>query len=136
MTRYYGLAVVSGCLWGVAAYFLSLKVFDSSIVGGMLASPFIGLAVGRLLRPTYRFKRKWQALLSLPALYLAAALFGLAVGAYEAFWVREFNRPAGEVIFETVLAWLWGLTFLFYFVALWPLAFLNHRLLGRHCRLA
>ena len=134
MRRYYGLAVVSGCAWGAIAYALSSWAVNSAIAGGVLASPFIGLAVGRLLRPAYKFGKKWQALLSLLALYSAAALFGLAVGLYDAFWLDRPDRGAGEVILQAVIAYLWGLTFLFYFVVLWPLAFLNHRLLGRYYR--
>jgi hypothetical protein len=134
MRRYYGLAILSGCAWGVIAYALSSWAVNSNITGGMLASPFIGLAVGLLLRPAYKLGNKWRALLSLLALYFTAALFGLAVGLYDAFWRDIPNRITHAVILQSVLAYLWGLTFLFYFVLLWPLAFLNHRLLERHNR--
>jgi hypothetical protein len=132
MRRYYGLAVASGCVWAVIAYALSSWAVNSAITGGLLASPFIGLVVGRLLRPAYKFRKMWQVLLSLLALYVAAALFGLAVGLYDAFWLDIPNRTAAEVVLQAVVAYVWGLTFLLYFVALWPLAFLNHRLLGRY----
>ena len=41
------------------------------------------------------------------------------------------HRIPHGVMLQAVLAVLWGLTFTGYFVVLWPLAYLNHSLLGR-----
>jgi hypothetical protein len=94
-----------------------------------LASPFIGLAIGAL---SARFHARWRrgrVLFSLLTLYLAASLFGLALSFYDLFVRGVGPGPNLESLFSGVLATLWGLTFGGYFVFLWPLAHLNHKLL-------
>ena len=68
-----------------------------------------------------------RAAIALLTVYCAAALFGAAGGL--AHFVFDFGAgilrfPIGIV--ESVWAFVWGLTFLGYFIVLWPLAYLNH----------
>ena len=131
MKKYCWLSVLSGCVWAVIAYVLSFGAFGSIIVGGLIASPFIGLLVGMLYRPAYKLPKVDQFFLSLVTLYLAAAVFGLAVGFYDAYWRAIPNRMSSEVILQAVISAVMGITFTGLVLLLWPLAFLNHRLLSR-----
>jgi len=45
--KYLVLSILSGCLWAAIAYCFFRKSMTPSIWGGVVASPFIGLAVGR-----------------------------------------------------------------------------------------
>jgi hypothetical protein len=92
------------------------------------------LLVGLIYRPAYRLPKVVQVFVSLLTLYFAAALFGLAVGTYEALWRDVPNRITSAVIMEGMWATLWGVTFTGCLVLLWPLAFFNHRLLGNSSR--
>ncbi len=128
LTKYSWLSIFSGCVWAVVAYLLSFELFGSLIMGGLLAAPLIGLLVGTLYRPAYKFSHMGQTFLSLITLYLAAIAFSLAIGIYDVLWSGVPDRHSGEVIMQPVLATLWGVTA--YIWILWPMAFLNHRLLG------
>jgi len=100
------------------------------VLGGMLASPLIGLLIGFIFLPAYKLPKFVQFALSLITLYLAVAMFGVAVGLYDAS--RNIpNRIATAVILQSIIAAVMGVTFTGYMLVLWPLAFLNHRLLRR-----
>ncbi len=116
MNRYYFASAVSGLGWSLLALFLGGRHLKGALLGGVLASPLIGLLVGRLYLSAYALGTGGRAVASLATLYLSAALFGLAGG-------------AGDPQF--FFAVLWGLTFTGYFVLLWPLAYLNHSLIAR-----
>jgi hypothetical protein len=103
----------------------------SIIWGGVIASPLIGLLMGMLYKPAYKLPKVGQVFVSLTTLYLAATLFGLAMGIYDAYWRAIPNRRTSGVVIQAVLAPIWGLTFLGYFMALWPLSYFNHKVLGR-----
>lgn len=111
-------------------YLLSLGVFPPGVVlGGLLVSPLIGLFIGLIFRPAYKLPRFAQFALSLVTLYVAVSLFGLAVGLSDA--ARDIpNRFTFEVILQAVIASIMGVT-MGYVLILWPLAYLNHRLLAR-----
>ena len=128
---YYWMSALSGCVWALLAYALILDAMGSLIWGGVIASPLIGLLIGLLYRPAYKFSKVGQVFSSLITLYIAVTLFGLAMGIYDAYGHSIPNRIHSEVILETVLATLWGVTFLGYFLFLWPLSYFNHRLLAR-----
>jgi hypothetical protein len=128
--RYYFLCAVSGLAWSGIAYLLLREWFPGLWVG-IAASPLIGLLVGLVHRPTYRFPVVARVLVALVTLYAAAALFGLVLGVVEEVIETSPNHVKGAAIIEWVLATFWGLTFTGYFLFLWPLAFLNHWLLGR-----
>lgn len=131
LSKYYWMSILSGCAWAIIAYLLSFGAFGSIVIGGLIVSPLIGLVIGFLYLPAYKLSKIGQVLLSLATLYLAATLFGLAVGAYDAFWRNIPNRILSQVVIQSILATLWGITFTGYVVLLWPLSFINHRLLGR-----
>ncbi len=144
--RYYFLCAVSGLAWSGIAYLLFAS-FDAGVSGwrmalrdlwffpglwgGILISPFIGLLIGSVHRPTYAFPLILRVVLALATLYAAAALFGLIIGVVEEVIETNPNHVKGASIIEWVLATLWGVTFTGYFLLLWPLAFANHWLLGR-----
>jgi hypothetical protein len=130
MKKYFLFTAVSGCVWAAIAYILSLGAFPPGIViGGLLASPLIGLFIGWIFLPVYKLPRFVQFALSLVTLYVAVALFGFGVGLSDA--VRNIpNRRTSEVIFQAVIACIMGVT-MGYVLVLWPLAYLNHRLLAR-----
>jgi hypothetical protein len=134
--RYYWLSLLSGCAWAAVALLLASGPFGNMVIGGIVAAPFIGLLVGLLYRPAYRLPRAAQAFGALLTLYLAVALFGLAVGAYDAFWRDIPNRITSAVILQGMWAALWGVTFGGYILLLWPLAIFNHRLLDSRGRAA
>jgi hypothetical protein len=135
--RYYWLSFLSGCAWAAIALLLSFGAFGWLIVGGIIAAPFIGLFIGFLYRPAYRLPKVAQFFAALLTLYAAAALFGLAIGTFDALWRNIPNRTGTiEVILQAMLAALWGVTFTGYVLLLWPLAFLNHRWLGKAYRAA
>ena len=131
MKKYFVFAALSGCAWAVIAYILSLGVFPPGVVlGGLLVSPLIGLFIGLIFRPAYRLPRFVQFALSLATLYVAVALFGFAVGLSDAARAIP-NRRTIEVIFQAMIGCIMGVT-MGYVLILWPLAYLNHRLLARN----
>ena len=135
--RYYWLSLLSGCAWAAVALLLASSTFGGLIVGGLIAAPFIGLLVSLLYRPAYRLPKVAQAFWALLTLYLAVALFGLAVGAFDAFCRHIPDRiGTGEVVLQAMWATLWGVTITGYVLLLWPLAFFNHRLLANPGRAA
>ena len=125
--RYYWLSLLSGCLWAGVALFLAARDLGWLIIGGLIASPLIGLLIGFLYHPAYRLPKVAQVVASLLTLYLAVALFGLAVGTYDAVWRGVTDRIVSAVILQGAHATLIGVTP--YVLLLWPLAYFNHRLL-------
>ena len=94
-----------------------------------MASPLIGLIVGLIYRPAYKLSTSKGVWLSLVTLYVALTLFGLAIALFD----LAFGNPVRghlEGILQTILAVWWGATLTGYVVILWPLAYLNHWLLG------
>ena len=129
--HYYILCFLSGLIWAGIAYLLVPGPLGPLLWAGMVASPFIGVIIGISFRPAYRWPRAARILFSLVTLYLAVTIFGLVVGLYDVASSDEPNRIPSAVVIEYILAFLWGVTFTGYAVLLWPLAYLNHRLLGR-----
>jgi hypothetical protein len=141
MIRLDAFSFISGCVWGGIAYLLGGPL-DRLVWGGIVVSPLIGLAVGRAaacLRPSSNpaklgsrlGSKLGRAFVSLAGLYIAASLFGLAVGVYDLATGDSEHRIASAVVIQSVLGVLWGVTFTGYVVILWPLAYLNHTLLWR-----
>jgi hypothetical protein len=124
--------LLSGCGWSVVAFVLSFGVFGGAITGGFAVSPLIGVLIAAAYRPAAKFPNWVQALLYLSSLYVAVALFGTAVGVYDALLLVP-NRASVEVIWQMVITAVLGITITGYALILWPLAFLNHRLLSRLC---
>jgi len=101
----------------------------TAILGGVAASPFIGITVGYGIHPRFAAAASWKRLtVALLSLYIGAALFGLSVGAYD--WLSRLRRP--EVVVQGVVAVLYGTTV--FLIALWPLAYLTHLALATDVR--
>jgi hypothetical protein len=129
-------SALSGCVWAGIVWILLDQRINVGIAGGILASPLIGLAMGSFSK---RFRERpflTRATIAFLSLYLAAALFGTVGGFADAAF--GLGRSATvSLIIEWVWAFLMGLTFTGYFLILWPLAYLNHSLIGwTFCRRA
>jgi len=93
---------------------------------GCLFAPAIGLVAGRFSSSFRRSGPVLAAFVALASLYATAALFGFASGLVDAVITRKAAAPL-----EGAFSVLWGLTFLGYVTWMWPLAYLNHRLVAR-----
>jgi hypothetical protein len=124
------MSALSGCLWAAIPYYYLHESMSPYIWGGIIASPFIGTAMGLIYCGACAWSLWLRILLSLATLYLAVFLFGLAVGICDA--ARPIpNRLFDGVVAQTIFAFLWGVTIPGLFVVLWPMAFLNHTLVCR-----
>ena len=126
--RYYLLCALSGCVWAGIAWLIG-SGFGWSLWGGALASPLIGLLVGLIHLPAYEYSTWKGVWISLLTLYLAAALFGLAMSLFDLAYSSP-DRGQLEGVLQTIIAVVWGITFTGYVVILWPLAYWNHRIVG------
>jgi len=127
--RYLLFSALSGVAWGFIAFVLGYAWFPGIIWGGVIVSPFIGLLMGLASFRIVRLSLSLRVVSVLVTLYLAASLFGLAVGIHDALTVNIPNTILYAVVLQDLLAVLWGITFTGYVVVLWPLAYLNHWLL-------
>ena len=130
MRRYWLLAAFAGGLWGLFAYVLAARFMGRIVWGGILASPLIGLAIARIYLPFYERSGRVRWFMALVTLYVAAMLFGLGAGIYDAV-PPVANRLTHAVIVQAVLATLWGVTVSGFVLFLWPLTYATHWLLGR-----
>ena len=130
MRKYWLLAALAGGLWGLFAYVLALRFMGRIAWGGVLASPLIGLIVARIYLAMYGRSSRIRWLMALVTLYVAAMLFGLGAGIYDAV-PPVANRLTHAVIVQDVLATLWGVTVSGFVLFLWPLTYATHWLLGR-----
>jgi hypothetical protein len=115
---------VAGICWGGLVYLLGNKALGPGIWSGVLASPLIGLIVGRLMQPRFENSStgvRW--LTSLVTLYFAATLFGLVVGSW--FWFAQTsNSRVLERCWEGLASTWYGCTL--FLPLLWPLAYFTH----------
>lgn len=117
-----GFALV-GCTWGLIAALLSAKAMGPTILVGVVASPVIGIVVGKAIH--HRFAaagRGGRVMLALASLYIGATLFGCAVGLGDWFAGRAGGNI--EVLWEGVIAVWYGTTL--FAIALWPMAYVSH----------
>jgi hypothetical protein len=121
------LSAVSALGWAVIACFIGYRAFGYRIVGGIIMAPFIGILIGRLSSPLQDKPRWVQIAGSLFYLYVAAACFAVGMTLFAPV-LGPRNVKFAAALMEHVLAVLWGLTFGGYALVLWPLSFLNHRL--------
>lgn len=124
------LSALSGCGWGLIAFFIGHASFGHGIWGGIVAAPLIGVLIGQLSKSIEAKSRLDQIVTSLFGLYLAATCFAVAMAMFDFAW-RPRHVPFSAVLMQHVLGVLWGLTFTGYFLVLWPLSFFNHRLVWR-----
>ena len=124
------LSAASGLVWGLIACFIGHRPFGYRVWGGLIVAPLIGLLIGRMSRRLSTQPRIFQVLASLFQLYLAGSCFAVAMG-LTALVVEE--RPAAPyaTLLQHFLVVLWGLTFGGYVLVLWPLSYVNHRLVWR-----
>ena len=124
---FYSICIVSGLLWGSFVTFGLLEPRQREYFGwGLFFAPAIGVFAGQL---SARFKTAGPALMALVAigsLYATATLFGWSSGLINAM-IRH-NEPGP---LQAAFSMVWGLTFFGYVLWLWPLAYLNHRLVAR-----
>jgi hypothetical protein len=131
LRRYMLLAVTSGCLWAAFAWLVGHELMPITIWGGLLCSPIIALGVAFAYWPLRSAPPSARAVAALVTLYLAVAMFGAAVGLYDAFVRDGVGRLRGAVALQSVLATLWWLTFSGAVLVLWPVSMLNHWILCR-----
>jgi hypothetical protein len=128
--RFVGFALLSGAVWGLVALALGHRALGRPIWGGVIASPLIGVIVGVGFRWIRNLGTVRRVLASLLSLCVAAALFALAVGLFDAATGAR-GRVLSEVILQPVPAVLWAVTIGGYFLFLWPLSYANHLWLDR-----
>jgi hypothetical protein len=133
VTRPILLSAVSGCVWAAIVWVLIDHRINTVIGAGLLASPLIGVLMGRFstgfnLRTVLK-----RAVIALGTLYFSAILFAIAMGVadYLSPDILRGPRALTAVIVETVWFVLFGLTYTGYVIVLWPLAYLNHSLIAR-----
>jgi hypothetical protein len=124
------LSALSGCGWGLIAFFIGHAAFGHGIWGGIVAAPLIGVLIGHLSKSIESKSRLDQIVASLFDLYLAAICFAVATAMFDFVWGPR-HVPFSAVLMQHVLGVLWGLTLTGYFLVLWPLSFFNHRLVWR-----
>ena len=123
-------SALSGCIWAGTAWILLEQRVNAGIVGGILVSPLIGIAMGIFSKRFAERPILTRAAIALSSLYLAVALFGIAGGMADAAFGS--GKP---ITARNIIEWVWpfvaGLTFTGYVLALWPLAYLNHSVIGQ-----
>ncbi|SRR5258705_6460783 len=125
--KYLVLSFLSGGCWGVIAYLLGQPQSRPGMLAGVAVTPLIGLIVGVLMNPTYKWSTWARVTTSLLSVYVGATLFGLVVGAYRMYKTSGSGMTPSPIFEDMASAW-YGTTI--YFPALWALACLNHFLLG------
>jgi len=130
-TLQYNMAcVVSGLIWGVLAFAAGYEALGGLAWAGLIASPLIGVAVGWLYRPLHRAPMALHLILPIISLYVAAMLFGVAVGIADTAlrWTVDDLRLTTLVPGAVLVVW-WGLTFGGLIIFFGPMAILNHVIL-------
>ncbi len=132
MKRYVLLCAVSGMGWAVIAFIIAGGHGGAALWGGLVTAPLIGVIAGWVYRPVHQWRWPGRVAMSLLTLYLSALLFGLAWGITDALQGLPGGASRGsiEVVYQCVLSSLFGVTASGFVVFLWPLAHLNHWLVG------
>ena len=124
------IAFLAGAFWGLLAWGLGGKAYAGGLWGGVVAAPFIGVGVAAVLQDRFEGAVGWRRwAVAFASLYLGATLFALAVGVADAATAHA-SRGAVEVVLEAVVGTWWGVTLTGFLIALWPLAYLTHIVLG------
>jgi hypothetical protein len=133
-------SAISGAIWSGIAILLMMAAggrFDEvgriawGLRGGIVAAPFIGIAVGACWRAFRDSGLGRQIVISLATLYIAAFLFMLAAG-LTAFAAGELRHGSlSRVFFDSWNAAIAGLTWTGFVLVVGPLAFLNHLWVAR-----
>jgi hypothetical protein len=143
MSKPFLWSFASSCMWiGVAismAYAVSpihTTPLDAALnfAGGIIASPAIGALIGYV---AWRFNRLTfgrRLLVALGDLYLATYLFLLAAGLGQILAQLLKGRAVDlqrSLVVDPLIGTLLGLTYTGFVLALFPLSYLNHVLIGK-----
>jgi len=143
MNKPFVWSLASGFVWiGVAsavAYAVSpirSTPFDAArtFAGGIVAAPVIGLLVGHIARRFYYLNRPQRFWVALADLYLATyLLLATDIGHLVRGWLAHRNVESLQrlLVVEPVLGTIFGLTYTGLVVALFPLSYFNHVLIGK-----
>jgi hypothetical protein len=132
----YWMSLISGCVWGLLGLAVaiilesgpgsSLRTPVFGFIGGVIASPLIGLLMGQVSRLFPYVEVLMRITIAGASLYAASVLFVMAsfllwfvITGHMArdFWATSFGAAA------------WG--FELSCVVLWPAAYVNHTLIAR-----
>lgn len=120
--------LLTGTVWGVLALLLGHRAWGPAIWPGVMAAPFLGLAVGALTQPRFeQASGARRALVALMSLYVGTTMFGIVIGVGTWLGISPGAHRFPAVLVEPVLGVWWGLTVTGFFIALWPLAYLTHK---------
>ena len=120
--------LVAGTVWGAMAYLLGRRAFGAAIWPGLTAAPFIGLVVGSLLQTPFAISEGWRrSAIALASLYLAATLFGLAIGIGTWLGFTPGDRRFPSAIVGPLVGTWWGVTMMGFVLVFWPLCYATHR---------
>jgi len=133
-------SAISGTIWaGIAILMMKIAGgrFDSvghiawGLRGGVVAAPFIGIAVGLCWRAFRDSGLGWRIVISVVTLYIAAFLFMLTarLTTFAAGEMRQ--QPLSIVFFDSWNVAIAGLTWTGFILVVGPLAFLNHLWISR-----
>jgi len=135
--RAIGMSVAWGWVWGLiglAVAFLgnqpsmTLRNAATASAGGLVAAPIIGVLMGLVSRPFRRLPILLRITVAGGSLYCAVLLF---VMANELMWSIRLGRLPQDFWFNSAaIAWA-SLVWTWFFVFLWPLAYLTHILVSR-----
>ena len=131
------MSVAWGWVWGLiglAVAFLgnqpsmTLPNAATAFASGLVAAPIIGLLMGLVSRPFRRVPILLRITIAGGSLYCAVLLF---VMANELMWSIRLGRLPQDFWFNSAaIAWA-SLVWTWFFVFLWPLAYLTHILVSR-----
>jgi hypothetical protein len=130
MTKRWRLIVVSalcGLGWGAILRFLVLGAAERALGSGWLLSPFIGIVAGQIAVRFDGADVTEMAVASLISLYLTATLYGIGTSVTLSFF--DLRHPIPNLM--TALIFPFTMTVGGYLLWMWPLAYLNHRLVAR-----
>jgi hypothetical protein len=105
-----------------------------TFAGGIVASPAIGALIGYIARRFNRMNFDRRLLVALGDLYLATYLFQLATGVGQVLGQLLKGHAVdvqGSLLVGPLLGTLLGLTYTGFVLALFPLSYLNHVLIGK-----
>ena len=136
------MSVASGCLWGLIGLAvavlgtrpsmnqpgMTLRNAATAFAGGLVTAPIIGLLIGLLSRPFRHLPVPLRIIVAGGSLYCAVLLFIVANGLT---WAARLGRLPQDFWFNSVASAWASLVWTWFFVFLWPLAYVTHMLVSR-----
>jgi hypothetical protein len=106
-----------------------------TFAGGIVSAPLVGLLVGHIARRFSHLNRAQRIWVALGDLYLATYLFSLATGLGHLvkglITQGQVDAVQRSLVVDPLLGTLLGLTYTGFVVALFPLSYFNHVLIGK-----